>query len=109
MKSTKFTSLDNWEPTHQTLHWYSKAVSVIPRAHAEAHPKWWHISLKIQPDGLVPDAMPLPNGGTFTLTMDLRKHAVVLATSNGDKQEIDMTAGSTSSQFGDQLIAAVAK
>lgn len=109
MTSTKFPALNNWEPTHQTLHWYSKVVAVIPRAHAEAHPKWWHISLKVQPDGLATNAMPLPDGGTFTLTMDFRKHAVVLATSNGDRQEIDMTAGSTSSQFGDKLITAVAK
>jgi hypothetical protein len=39
--------------------------------------------------------------------MDLTKHAVVLATSNGDSQEFSMTAGLKSTQFDDQLIVAV--
>lgn len=109
MPSLKFPALENWEPTHPTLHWYAKAIGVIPRAHSEPHPKWWHISLKIQPEGLVTGNIPLPDGGTFTIKMDLVKHAVVLETSSGDSQEIDMTAGLTSTQFGGQLIDAVAK
>ena len=67
-----FLSLDGWESTKETLHWYSKAVGVVPRAHAEFHPKWWHISLKVQPDGLVTDNMPIPGGGIFSLKMDLK-------------------------------------
>jgi hypothetical protein len=55
-----FPSLTGWERTRETLHLYSKAVGVVPRAHAEFHPKWWHISLKVRPDGLVTDNMPLP-------------------------------------------------
>lgn len=108
MTTLKFPALDNWEPTRQTLHWYSKAVGVIPRVHAEAHPKWWHVSLQVQPDGLVTTDMALPDGGSFSLRLDLKKHAVVLTTSTGESNEISMTEGLTSSEFGDKLIAAVA-
>jgi len=104
----KFPALDNWEPTHQTLHWYSKAVSIIPRTYLEQHPKWWHISLKVQPEGLTADEIPLPGGGNFTVKMDLVKHAIVVATSKGDSTELSMTAGLSASKMGDQLIAAVA-
>ena len=109
MTSDKFfPSLEGWEPTKESLHWYSKAVGIVPRAHAEFHPKWWHISLKVQPDGLVTDNMPLPGGGIFSLKMDLRKHVVSLTTSQGAVREFSMTDGLTSTEFGDQILGALA-
>ena len=103
-----FPSLTGWDSTRETLHLYSKAVGVVPRAHAEFHPKWWHISLKVQPDGLVTDNMPLPGGGIFALKMDLLGHKVVLYSSRGDVREFSMTQGLSASAFGDQVLGAVA-
>jgi hypothetical protein len=103
-----FPPLTEWEATHKTLHLYSNVVGVVPRAHAEFHPKWWHISLKVQPEGLVTDNMPLPGGGIFSLKMDLLQHKVVLTTSRGDVREFSMTEGLSASAFGDQVLAAVA-
>ncbi len=99
----------DWEPTRATLHAYAHAVGAIPRAHAVAHPKWWHISLKPRPDGLVTDAIPLPDGGSALLRMDLRHHVVVLETSGGTHREFPLDAGTTATAFGDALIAAVAE
>lgn len=104
-----FPSLSGWEPTRDTLNLYSKVVGVVPRAHAEFHPKWWHISLKVQPDGLVTDNMPLPGGGVFALKMDLLQHQVLLYSSRGDSRAFDMTAGLSASAFGDQVLSAVAE
>ena len=101
-----FPSLTGWEPTRETLHWYSKAVGVIPRAHAEFHPKWWHVSLKVQPDGLITDSMPLPGGGIFALKMDLLGHKVVLFTSRGEVRDFSMAQGLSATAFGDQLLSA---
>ena len=42
-----------WEGTRATLHAYALAVAAIPRAYAEAHPKWWHVSLKLTDGGFV--------------------------------------------------------
>lgn len=104
-----FPSLDGFGPTRETLHLYSQAIGVVARAHGIAHPKWWHISLKLRPDGLTTDTIPLPDGGLLTLRLDLLTHAVVLETSRGDRQHWDMTAGLTSTAMGDAVITAVNK
>jgi hypothetical protein len=107
-KETMFPSLEGWEPTKTTLHAYTKAVGVVPRAHAAFHPKWWHVSLKVQPDGLVTERMPTPDGGTFDFKIDLRDHKVVLATSKGETKEWPMTRGLSATAFGNQILGAVA-
>ncbi len=33
-----FPQLAGGDPTVETLHWYAKAVDVVPRAHLESHP-----------------------------------------------------------------------
>jgi hypothetical protein len=106
---TLFPSLDGFEPTRQTLHLYSQAVGVIPRAHGIAHPQWWHISLKIRPDGLATDNIPLPGGGILGLRLDLRQHQIVLETSQGDTRLFGMAAGLTGTEMGDMVITAVAE
>ena len=95
-----------WEDTRDTLHWYTRAVCVLPRALAIPHPKWWHISLKVQPDGLVTDSFPLPGGGICALVVDLLDHTVRLVTSRGEEQRFSMRSGLSARQFGDELIAA---
>jgi hypothetical protein len=105
----QFPTLTDWEPTRQTLHRYCLAIGVIPRAHAEFHPQWWHISFKVQPEGLRTGDMDRPGGGRFWLVMDLKQHRVVLHTDEGPSREFDMTQGLTAMQFGDSLLAAVAE
>jgi len=100
---------EDWEPTRATLHAYAHGVGAIPRAYGIAHPKWWHISLKVRPDGLITDTMPLPDGGSLLLRMDLRRDEVVLDTSSGDRQTFSMTDGLTGTEFADRLIDAVAR
>ncbi|HZD58337.1 MAG TPA: DUF5996 family protein [Anaerolineales bacterium] len=102
-----FPSLQGWEPTRDTLHWYAQAVGAIPRALADPRPNWWHISLKVHPDGLATDSMALPGGGTFYLRMDLLGHQVALVTIQGETRHFSMMEGLSSIEFGDQLIGAV--
>jgi hypothetical protein len=104
----RFPSLEGFEPTRQTLHRYSNVLGVVSRAHGEFHPKWWHISLKVEPDGLTTDEIALPSGGTLVLKMDLRRHDIVLATSSGTEQRWSMAQGTTSTELGNQLLSAVA-
>jgi hypothetical protein len=105
--SITFPYLAGWESTKNTLHLYAQAIGVVPRTHATFHPKWWHVSLKVQSDGLITDDMSLPEGGTFNLRMDLREHQVVLTTSLGTQRSFSMREGLTSTTFGDQIVAAV--
>jgi len=100
---------EDWEPTRATLHAYALAVGALPRAHAAFHPRWWHISLTVRPDGLVTDSMPLPDGGSFFVRMDLRRHVVVVETSTGEHREVSMAAGLSATEMGEWLIAAAAE
>lgn len=100
---------DTWEDTRATLHAYALAVGAIPRAHAEAHPKWWHVSFEVTGNGLVTEDVPLPGGGTLTLTMDLEADEVVMTTSAGDRHTFDMTAGLTGTELADALIATASR
>jgi hypothetical protein len=100
---------DSWEATRATLHAYAGAVGSISRAHGIAHPRWWHVSLKIRPTGLVTDPIPLPDGGTLDVRMDVREHTVVLESSAGDHHSIPMDAGRTSTALGGELIDAAAR
>ena len=94
-----------FEPTRASLHAYAKAIGAVPRAHAVSHPNWWHISLKVRPEGLVTDPIPLPNGGSLGIRMDLRSHEIVIAASDGSMDTIDMTAGLTATELGDRIAA----
>lgn len=104
-----FPSLAGWESTRRTLHLYSNILGVVPRVHAEFHPKWWHISLKVQPDGLTTDSMALPGGGSFSLKMDLRNHQIVLSSSDGERREFSMREGLSASDLGNRVLGAVAE
>ncbi|MBT8201834.1 MAG: hypothetical protein HKN74_00735 [Acidimicrobiia bacterium] len=95
---------DNFEPTRATLHAYANAVGSILRAHAVAHPKWWHVSLKITPHGLITDNMSLPESGIVNLTMDLINHEVVVRSTGGDERRVSMREGLTGTQMGERLI-----
>jgi hypothetical protein len=81
-------------------------VSALPRAHAIAHPNWWHVALRITPAGLVTDAVPLPGGGAAQIRIDLHRHVAALETSHGDALDFDLTAGMTGTELADALIAA---
>lgn len=102
-----FPALIDWEPTRQTLQLYSRAVAIIPRTHAAFHPKWWHISLKVEPDGLVTERMPLPDGGDFWLKIDLVQHQVVLFANDRPAWDTSLAAGLTTTELGDLVIQAV--
>ncbi len=100
---------EDWEPTRATLHAYAQAVGAIPRACAQAHPKWWHISLKVRPTGLTTEPVVTLDGRTLHLRMDLNAHEVVLETSDGTSRRFPMTGGVPATEMGDALIAAVAE
>ncbi len=103
-----FPPLDGFEPTRQTLHTYAHAVGVVPRAHAAFHPQWWHISLRVTANGLKTAEMALPSGEKFWLELDLRHHNVLLQTGYGGTQAFSMAVGLTGTEFGDQILTAVA-
>lgn len=92
-------------PTRATLHAYALAMGAIPRAHAERHDKWWHAGLTVVRVGLQTAPVPLPNGRSALLTMDLTEHEVRVDAGDGAVTGHSMLGGSTATQLADALIA----
>lgn len=99
---------DDFEATRATLHQYAHAIGVVPRAHAEPHDKWWHVSLNVTGRGLETDTMSLPDGGMFSLRLDLQTHEVVVESGGASTARMSMAAGLTGTEMGDAVLAAVA-
>ena len=104
-----FPSLDGFEPTRQTLQLYSRVISAVPRTHGEFHPKWWHVSLGVQPDGLITGAVALLEGGELRIKMDLVAHKILLFADGQVTDAFSMLAGKTSTAMADEVLAAVAR
>ena len=93
-----------WEETRSTLHAYALSVGAIPRAYADAHPKWWHVSLDLVETGLETDPVPLADKESLKLRMDLTSHEIVVTTTGGDKHTVSMTAGLTATELAERLM-----
>ncbi|MEE8330234.1 MAG: DUF5996 family protein [Acidimicrobiia bacterium] len=97
------------EPTRAALHSYAHAATTLNRVHGIAHPKWWHVSLKPRPSGLVADPIPLPAGGALEVRLDLVRHAVAIESNTGPVAEFPMGDGATGSEMGDRILAVAAE
>ncbi|MFN2189907.1 MAG: DUF5996 family protein [Candidatus Promineifilaceae bacterium] len=104
-----FPSLEGFEPTRQTMHWYTQALGVLPRKHAEVQPKWRHISLKLRGDGLYTEPMKCPEGEKLVGKIDFLGHKIVLLVDGQTFAAFSMAEGLTGREFGDRLLAATAE
>ena len=87
------------ERDHDTLavlHLASQMIGKIRVAHAPWANHGWHVALQPNARGLA--ALPTAAAGdrTFTLTLDLCRHAIVLWVSDGAREELPLNAGSIS-------------
>ncbi len=105
---THFPDLTGLGPTRDTLHRYALAIEIFPRAHAEPHPKWWHIGLRGQPNGFRTAPMPLPGGGECYFVLNLHTHRIELYAQRAVVASWDITTGQTSAALGQSLIDAAA-
>jgi hypothetical protein len=106
---TQFPSLDGFGPTRRTLQLYARALSALARAHAPAHPNWWHISLKVTPTGLVTDNIPCGGGGILAGRMDFHRRCVILESSDGRSWSHAMVDGLSGSEMGARILASAAE
>lgn len=104
-----FPSLEGFEPTRQTLQLYSRVVTAVPRTHGEFHPKWWHVSLNVQPDGLITDNVALPDGCLLRLKMDLVEHDIILTVDGEVANMFGMAECRSSTAIAESVLSAVAR
>jgi hypothetical protein len=97
----------NVERDHETLALLHLAAQMIGKVRV-AHAPWvnhgWHVALQPNARGLASLPTQASVGRTFTLTLDLCRHAVVLWISDGSREEVPLNAGSVAALHG-RLIA----
>jgi Family of unknown function (DUF5996) len=86
------------ERDHETLsilHLAAQMLGKIRVAHAPWVNHGWHAALQPNARGLGILPTEASGGRTFTLTLDLCRHAIVLWISDGGREELPLNAGST--------------
>ncbi|MBI5157245.1 MAG: hypothetical protein HZA58_04440 [Acidimicrobiia bacterium] len=101
--------LPEFEPTRATLHAYALVVGAVPRAHAERLPHWWHAGMLLSPEGLATAPVPLPDGATLRLHLDLVRHEIVVAVGDDVVEHLDMRRGVPATALAAELFAVTAR
>src|ERR1700745_3785480 len=94
--------MSNWpelsvERDHETLailHLAAQMLGKVRVAHAPWMNHGWHVALQPNAPGLSALPPAARDGRTFTLTLDLCRHALVLWVSDGSREEVPLNAGS---------------
>src|SRR6476659_8194194 len=101
----------NVERDHETLallHLAAQMLGKLRIAHAPWMNHGWHVALQPNARGLATLPTEASNDRTFTLTLDLCRHAVVLSVSDGTREELPLDAGSIA-ELHRQLVQLLAK
>lgn len=94
--------MSRWPPLtverdHETLavlHLASQMLGKLRVAHSPWTNHGWHVALQPNARGLATLPTAAGDGRTFTLTIDLCRHAIVLWISDGGREELPLNAGS---------------
>ena len=87
-------SLERDHETLAILHLAAQMLGKIRVAHAPWMNHGWHVALQPNARGLGILPTAASDGRTFTLTLDLCRHAIVLWVSDGSREEVPLNAGS---------------
>jgi len=87
-------SVEHDHETLSVLHLAAQMLGKIRVAHAPWTNHGWHVALQPNARGLAAMPTAASGGRTFTLTIDLCRHAMVLWVSDGSREEVPLNAGS---------------
>jgi uncharacterized protein DUF5996 len=87
-------SVEHDHETLAVLHLAAQMIGKIRVAHAPWMNHGWHVALQPNARGLAAPPTAASDGRTFTLTLDLCRHAMVLWVSDGSREEVPLNAGS---------------
>ena len=90
-KSTNWPELSiaNWQETCATLHRWTQIVGKIRTRQMPWINHSWHVTLFVTPQGLTTLAMPCPRG-SFQADFDFINHRLLVTSSEGALQQIDL-------------------
>src|SRR3954452_22498293 len=86
--------VDRDHETLAILHLAAQMLGKVRVAHAPWMNHGWHVALQPNARGLGILPTAASSGRTFTLTLDLCRHAIVLWVSDGSREEVPLNAGS---------------
>ena len=87
-------SVERDHDTLALLHLVAQMLGKIRVAHAPWVNHGWHVALQPNARGLATLPTAASDGRTFTLTIDLCRHTIVLWVSDGSREEVPLNAGS---------------
>jgi hypothetical protein len=83
--------VEGWLATAATLQMSSQIVGKIRLARSPRENHWWHVALYLTARGLT--TSPIPDGnGAFQIDFDFIDHMLVIETSDGRREAMDLTA-----------------
>lgn len=92
-------SIANWKDTQATLHLWTQIVGKIRTAQMPWTNHSWHVTLYVTPRGLTTLAMPYLQR-TFQVDFDFIDHRLLLTSSDGASQHIDLKPMSVADFYG---------
>src|SRR3954463_12614780 len=93
-------SVERDHETLSVLHLAAQMLGKIRVAHAPWTNHGWHVALQPNARGLATLPTAAGDGRTFTLALDLCRHAIVLTTSAEEREELPLAAGSIAALHG---------
>ncbi len=99
--------LEEWRPTKETLHRYCQLVGKVRMELTPFANHWWHVTLRVGTRGLTTGPMPVGEGRTAQITLDLLDHVVDVSDSVGASRQFALTHPLACADFHDQLFAAL--
>jgi hypothetical protein len=81
--------LDAWRDTRETLHRYTQIVGKIQLALTPVVNHFWNVTLRVTARGLATSTLRC-NEQTFDIELDLVEHRVVVRTSGGEREELEL-------------------
>lgn len=107
---TEYPELD-FNEIHQsmeTIHGYAKLIGAIRGSMTPEQKDFWHISLRTAPLGFRTTPMPIGDGHTFEMLLDLVSHSVTITTSKGYTWQMPIE-GQTIKLFTENILAELGK
>lgn len=100
--------LDDWRATKETVHRYCQMVGKVRMALAPFRNHWWHVTLYPTVDGLSTGMLPLDDGRTMEVRLDLQAHEVRIVDSLGAVEQFALAPRFACADFHDGLMAGLA-
>jgi hypothetical protein len=103
-------SYEQWPRTCDTLHAHTQVLGKLAAALAPPEPELQHAALRLTARGWETCPLRAPDGsGALVLTVDLRRHEVLVEHSGGDEARVGLTSHRSVGQVCREVLAAVCR